>query len=403
MCIAVFSPIGSKCPDMETLRNCFENNPDGAGYAFNNEGMVVIKKGFLDWNSFWESFHGDDERYNFTTRGLLVHTRIKTHGKKCAELCHPFPITCEDDGAMRKTYFVTDYAAIHNGIISLTSSKAYQEPNSSDTLVFCRDYMPLITDNKSWFKRNCNMRLIEKLIGSKMAILNGRGEIIHTSGFTEDGGIWYSNTSYKMPRVRTFSSCNYASTTCYGYLDDDLDDDYDYYYGRGYGYNGGYNGGTSYSNSYYQSGTKNAYKGGYSAYGKIVPLMRCSIGDVIMGDSIEEDCDTNGERGYALSEEGFLYELVKENGAKDNDSTSSFSFSFLGSGQFLDKNGKKKSFTANIWPNEGQFLGESYPDSVRNLYTDPDAPIDDDDMPVDLMDLGDGTYAQFNSVKKNVD
>jgi len=402
MCIALFKLNDTKCPSIDILRNCWDSNPDGAGFAFPVEGnQVKIVKGFMHWQDFEDAWEKYKKHYDLDHRSVLLHFRISTGGRGAGNT-HPFAIM-GDTEILHQTRLITDYAVIHNGIISLTSSKARQEPNSSDTLVFCRDYMTLIAQNKQWFKRRSNIELLGLLAQSKLAIMNGRGEVIHTDGFTEDNGVWYSNTSYKTPRVRTFSSHNYTSTTCYGYLDDDLDDDYDYYYGRGYGYNGGYNGGTSNSNSYYQSGTKNAYKGSYSAYGKIVPLMRCSIGDVIMGDSIEEDCDTNGERGYALSEEGFLYELVKENGAKDNDSTSSFSFSFLGSGQFLDKNGKKKGFIANIWPNEGQFLGESYPDSVRNLYTDPDAPIDDDDMPVDLMDLGDGTYAQFNSVKKNVD
>lgn len=403
MCIAVFSPIGSKCPDMETLRTCFENNPDGGGYAFNDNGMVIIKKGFLDWNSFWESFSKDEKYYNFTSRGVLIHTRIKTHGRKCAELCHPFPIDIEDDGAMRKTYYVGNYAAIHNGIISLTSSEAYREPNSSDTLVFCRDYMPKIAGNKAWFKRKCNISLIEKLIGSKMAILNGRGEIIHTSGFTEDNGNWYSNTSYKTPRVRTYSTHTTYNYTPYSWDDDDSD-----YYTRGYGYGSGYADGYGYGSgtcSYYQNGVKNNYSGGTNSTSyKTVPLMRCSIGDTIMGDSIEDDCDTNGERGFALSEEGFLYELVKENGAQDDDSEKSFGFSFLGSGQFLDKNGKKKDFKANFWPKEGQFLGESYPDCIRDMYTDGDYPPDDDDMPLDLMvDLDEEDFANSgtNSVKKN--
>lgn len=359
MCIAIFSPVGSNCPSFEALHSSFENNPDGAGYAFNDQGQVVIKKGFMDWQSFWDSFSKDDKIYNFKGRGLLIHARIKTHGQKCPELCHPFPIF-SDDGHLRKTYLVTDYAIIHNGVISLTSSKAYQEPNSSDTLVFVRDYLSLIAQNKAWMKRRCNIELIEKMIGSKMAILNGRGEIIHTSGFTEDGGIWYSNSSYKTPRVKTVPATvtnNYIYNRNY---DDDYETD------RVKSYNGGF-----WVNGAYNAQDSEGYNAD-DAEGE-VSLMRCNVGDNIEGDSLSDVCTSYSERNYAIDVFGNLF--VVSGTETYSTHPAGLQFEFMGSGIFIDRNGKEREFKPNIYVKESQFIG-GYDDCLDSMYSQMDAPID---------------------------
>ena len=188
MCIAIAKKIHSKCPSLDTLHNCWESNPDGAGFAFNDAGRVVIKKGFMTWGDFKAAWLRYSKRHDFDNRGVLIHFRISTHGGTNPQNTHPFPVI-SDTGMMQKSECVCDYAAIHNGVISLTSSQAYKEHTVSDTLVFIRDYLSLIAQNKAWFKRRSNIELIDLLIdapSSKMAILNGRGEIIHTNGFVED-------------------------------------------------------------------------------------------------------------------------------------------------------------------------------------------------------------------------
>lgn len=54
MCIAIVSPAGVKCPTLDTLKTCFLNNDDGAGWAYplpNGRG-VKIMKGFMTWKDF---------------------------------------------------------------------------------------------------------------------------------------------------------------------------------------------------------------------------------------------------------------------------------------------------------------------------------------------------------------
>jgi predicted glutamine amidotransferase len=196
MCIAVAKPIGVDIPSDEILTNCFKNNPDGAGFAFNYNNEVIIRKGYMKLKDFLDAFHKYDKKFNFKNRGVLIHTRITTHGGTNPQMCHPFPI-CSDEGALKKIEYTSPYAVIHNGIISLTSAEATQKKDMSDTAVFIQRYLTKIAMNKNWLYKKENIELIEDLIGSKMAILNEKGKIFMTNGFTEDNGIFYSNSTYQ--------------------------------------------------------------------------------------------------------------------------------------------------------------------------------------------------------------
>jgi predicted glutamine amidotransferase len=227
MCIAVAKPIGVDIPSDDILTNCFNNNPDGAGFAFNHNNEVVIRKGYMKLKDFLDAFHKYDEKFNFKNRGVLIHTRITTHGGTNPQMCHPFPIN-SDEGALKKIEYVSPYAVIHNGIISLTSSEATKKKDMSDTAIFVQKYLTKIAKNKNWFNNKANMELVYELIDSKMAVLNGKGKIVMTNGFTEDNGIFYSNSSYKENRYKKLYNWDWY-------------DDYSYDYGYGdylksYGY-----------------------------------------------------------------------------------------------------------------------------------------------------------------------
>ena len=230
MCIAIAKPMGVDIPTDDILTNCFNNNPDGAGFAFNLNNEVVIRKGYMKLKDFLDAFHKYDTKFDFKNRGVLIHTRITTHGGTNPQMCHPFPINA-DEGALKKIEYTSPYAVIHNGIISLTSAEATKKKDMSDTAIFVQKYLTKIAKNKKWFGNKANIELIEELIDSKMAILNGSGKIIMTSGFTEDNGVFYSNSSYKENR---------RTSLCYGSWDwfDDYEYDSRYYsdYLTAYGY-----------------------------------------------------------------------------------------------------------------------------------------------------------------------
>ena len=219
MCIAIAKPIGVDIPNDDILTNCFKNNPDGAGFAFNHNNEVIIRKGYMKLKDFLDAFHKYDKKFNFKNRGVLIHTRITTHGGTNPQMCHPFPIN-SDEGALKKIEYCSPFAIVHNGIISLTSSEATRKKDMSDTAIFVQKYLTKIAKNKNWFNYKANIELVEELIDSKMAVLNGNGKIIMTSGFTEDNGVFYSNSSYKENRYKKVYNWDWY-------------DDYDYDYGYG--------------------------------------------------------------------------------------------------------------------------------------------------------------------------
>lgn len=227
MCIAIYSPIGTNIPCEEYLKTSFENNPHGAGFAYNTRhNDVQIEKGFMKWEDFKKAINRANAKNALKDRGVLIHFRIQTHGGINPECCHPFPLVA-DEAAMKKKNIKTNYAVIHNGIISLTGSEAYRREKMSDTMVFIEKYLSKIATNKKWFNNKSNFELIGDLIDSKMAILNGYGKIHSTNGFTKDSdGNWYSNQTYKEPRYKkTTSNYNYNG---YG--------SYDNWYGWGRNY-----------------------------------------------------------------------------------------------------------------------------------------------------------------------
>ena len=97
MCVAIYKPVGVKTPSLETLFQCWEANPDGAGFALpipdNEKYAFHIRKGFMTWEDFVRAF----EKFNLADceSDLLIHFRIATHGGISPGNTHPFPITKE--------------------------------------------------------------------------------------------------------------------------------------------------------------------------------------------------------------------------------------------------------------------------------------------------------------------
>lgn len=222
MCIAITSPKNNPIPTDDILKTCFRNNDDGAGFAFNtDDNQVKIVKGFMDFNSFITALHEYDEKYNFQEKGILIHMRIGTSGKKvkggyCDRSCtHPFPISSKEKH-LKKLNFTSHHAVVHNGIINLCTNN---KSDLSDTMLFIKTYLVDISSNLNWFYNPKNMNLIYNLIDSKMAILNGKGDISYTEGFHKaDDGNYYSNYSYMEHNLGLYR---------YGYFDDWYTDYYE--------------------------------------------------------------------------------------------------------------------------------------------------------------------------------
>ncbi len=205
MCIAIFKP-GDKTLSKELLSVCFENNNDGAGFAYINvdsQGIKRIKiKKSMTFDGFWS-------KYERATRispnsPFIIHFRIATHGTVDLFNCHPFKIN-------------EDLVFAHNGIIS----KVKKDAKKSDTQVFNETILKKLGKGLL-FDNPVVQELIEDYIGGSKLILmdvNGAFRIFNEkSGNTQDG-VWFSNYSWKAKVTytpKTYTGNYYGDYDSYG-------------------------------------------------------------------------------------------------------------------------------------------------------------------------------------------
>lgn len=189
MCVAIYKPQGVQTPSRETLKRCWEANPDGAGFAIRTGGnkyAIEIKKGFMSWESFEAAF----QRYRLAdfSGAMFLHFRIATHGGVSPGNTHPFCIT-QDMKLLRHTDILTNYALIHNGILPIEPETA----GISDTMEFCRRLA------RGKFYQNIPeiLQLLEGLLGSnKLAIMTRTG--VHLAGHWKKlDGVYFSNMLWR--------------------------------------------------------------------------------------------------------------------------------------------------------------------------------------------------------------
>ena len=153
MCIAIYKPEG-KVISQDILKECYDSNPDGAGFMYAEDKKLHIQKGFFSYGSFYEAFKKHENKQ------AVIHFRIKTHGKIDTTNCHPFAVN-------------SSLAFVHNGVIS-----GFGDSDHSDTIGFNHGVLqPLVQKwgNLALFQDPMK-DLIESRIGySKLIFLDRHG------------------------------------------------------------------------------------------------------------------------------------------------------------------------------------------------------------------------------------
>lgn len=219
MCIIVAKNKITPLPKDEYLKNCFEYNPDGAGFMYVDHNKVIIDKGYMNYKNFYKHYKRLCKKYNdFENKSLIMHFRIGTAGANSQENTHPYPISNNKD-ILHKRYYETELGMAHNGIISQYNPDK-DDKSTNDTQNFIMNYVyPLYTHYKDFYKNEYIMDGLEDITNSKLAFLDKYDNIYLVGKFEEDeSGVKYSNSNY-------LSYSKYYGS----YLDDRF---YDYY---GYG------------------------------------------------------------------------------------------------------------------------------------------------------------------------
>lgn len=191
MCIAIAKYKGIDLPSKEILKQCWENNPDGAGFMYNDGEYVIIHKGFMKFKSLYKFLKRVDEQVNLKDKDLVIHFRIATSGKVDQACTHPFPVTHNIED-MRKISTRCKYGFAHNGIISGYGTKEY-----SDTMHYIANVISNIRDLDN------SEDLLHALAtenSSRFAVLT-HDNLLLGGAWVEDDGIFYSNSTYKYSTV----------------------------------------------------------------------------------------------------------------------------------------------------------------------------------------------------------
>ena len=196
MCIICVSPARTRQPSISQIKIMFMNNPHGAGYMFAREGRVHIHKGFMDIDSFLSAVKAE----HFTAKDSVVyHFRISTQAGVNPEMTHPFPLSNRLP-IMKALDVECPCGVAHNGIIRLTSDTSQRE--YSDTALFITRYMAQMVHGLDDLKDAQLLNRIERLAGSKLAIMDGSGYIATIGHFINERGLLFSNDSYRELRWR---------------------------------------------------------------------------------------------------------------------------------------------------------------------------------------------------------
>lgn len=172
MCIAIVKPRGVSLAE-DRLRLCFENNPDGAGFALAKDGRVEIHKGYTTVEAFLAAYC----HHRVDAHAALVHFRITTRGDNGIGNHHPFPLSV---GAL-----------IHNGTIGWLGRA---KTGHSDTRLFADLLFDMTVDQLVRLRP-----MVEHSTGwSRFAVLTHSGEFLlfNRPEWIEDEGALYSNDTY---------------------------------------------------------------------------------------------------------------------------------------------------------------------------------------------------------------
>ena len=176
ICVIIYKPENITI-EKDTLKSCWNTNPDGAGFSVSLGKETLFKKGFMTFKSFWREY----KKYNKEDYKVVIHFRITSKGISNKEQTHPYKKSKPDilSGTTKKPlYFM-------NGTIN----NLKLESGLNDTATFIRKYKDGIKATQQ------GAEIIAMATGCKWIIVTP--ENIFLGGeFINIDGCYYSNENH---------------------------------------------------------------------------------------------------------------------------------------------------------------------------------------------------------------
>lgn len=199
MCIIAVKPASKAMFNDSVIKQMFSRNRDGAGLMWTENETVHFKKGFMTVHEILNFVHSR----NWDGVPVVLHFRIGTAGPNNGLNCHPYPIWQSN-----RLEGECDLCMAHNGILSSYTPEFGSKIN--DTQVFVNKVLSNLPEG---FLESKGIRhLIRKAIGTnRLCFLSKTGKITRFGNWVEDDGYFFSNESYKVPKMYSSSSSCAAS------------------------------------------------------------------------------------------------------------------------------------------------------------------------------------------------
>lgn len=176
----------------EQLKNCWDNNPDGAGIIWLENKIFHFQKGFESFKDFRKKWY----EVSKDSKISAFHCRIATHGGISPELTHPFYIDRD-----KIELSGSGELAMHNGVLSEKVYSSYFTKNDSDTSAYCK---------KIYIETLSKKDIENDTAGSRFVIFKN-GVFRLFGKWIYDNGLFFSNDtySYKKQNYNYFGSSNH--------------------------------------------------------------------------------------------------------------------------------------------------------------------------------------------------
>lgn len=219
MCVVVYKKSGIELPSKEDLKRCYDHNNDGAGYMFRYNNKIHIRKGFFDFELLYHDLKNRYDGYNLIDEDVVIHFRITSMGRDNIQNTHPFPVTTKND-MFNYRYLITEKGVAHNGTMSFLNPSN----GESDTLVFSREYLPLLDYSNPKIRD-----IIRELTKSKFVVMD-KYKTYLIGEFQEKEEILYSNLYHDSLKSVYNESWFKSSSVCTVQNNDPaFDEDLNYY------------------------------------------------------------------------------------------------------------------------------------------------------------------------------